>query len=184
MTNYNRKSFSVPMGAARISEENWERTFGKKLKPADEAELIPASPWKAIQCEPPGTERGLKFDDYNVVRSYPRRPSERETWEHRTPSGAGLFNQEEAEALVATLNGVPPRTKEAVPVSGVWVRTHEHQERDRLGFDVMKWTIIEVLVEIDGKWRCVQTHQVRQIDQTISEITENAGMRKAPEDHL
>lgn len=30
MTKFNRSTFSVPMGAADISKENWERTFGKK----------------------------------------------------------------------------------------------------------------------------------------------------------
>lgn len=32
MTNFTRKSFSVGMGNSKISDENWERTFGRKEK--------------------------------------------------------------------------------------------------------------------------------------------------------
>ncbi len=114
---YERKSFSVSPGAARISQENWERTFGKKQR--EECPDVP------------------------------------------TP-------------------------KETVPVSGVWVRTSERERPISIPARPgpaplrMWWTVIEVLVEVGGQWRLIQTHWVRPIDQTISHITETAGIQAAP----
>lgn len=68
--------------------------------------------------------------------------------------------------------------KTCVPISGVWLRTREEQG------ETMKWTVIELLVEVDREFRLIQTHRVPCIDGTISHITEPAGIEKAPIDKL
>lgn len=122
---YERKSFSVSPGAANISQENWERTFGKK-PPAEET-----------------TTMVLKSD-------------------------VNAWGEPRARA-----------------VSGVWVRTRDYQTpNDSDPKKPIRWTEILVLVEVEKKWRVIQTHNVPAIDMTISHITEVGGIDKAPEDML
>lgn len=78
----------------------------------------------------------------------------------------------------------PPAPKAGVAISGVWLRTREEETPSIVKDRTVKWTIVEVLVEVAGKWRKVQTHRVQSIDQTISHITEPAGIEQAPEDVL
>lgn len=80
----------------------------------------------------------------------------------------------------------------AVSVTGVWVRTHEVERASGVVTKplsaTMKWTVIEVLVEVVSggvpEWRLIQSHEVPNIEQTISHITETAGIEKAPVDRL
>lgn len=94
-----------------------------------------------------------------------------------------------------TLRGEPvaPHPKATVPISGVWLRTSEVERAswavdpakpDRNRPPMTKWTRFELLVEIEGKWRLIQTHETPSIDQTISHITEPAGIEQAPVDVL
>lgn len=57
--------------------------------------------------------------------------------------------------------------KESVPITGVWV----HRNFDHLNGE------LEVMVEIDGKWRSIQKHPPEGY---ISHITETRGMLAAP----
>lgn len=62
-----------------------------------------------------------------------------------------------------------------VAVTGVWLRTAGGESGpDRR---------LEVLVEVDGKWRLIQSEPTNQFGE-ISHITEPAGILSAPEDHL
>lgn len=58
--------------------------------------------------------------------------------------------------------------KDVVNISGVWV----HRTFDHLGGQ------LKILVEIDGEWRLLQTHDGPQ--EFISHITEVGGMLSAP----
>lgn len=55
--NYNRKSFSVSLGAAKISQDAWERTFGKKDVPADQpqhrSQAMPPTPGRVVHFRLP-----------------------------------------------------------------------------------------------------------------------------------
>lgn len=128
--NYTRKSFNGPM--TKVSDENWERTFGKKPTAA-----------------------------------------ERRALDAMSRQGGVYMHTLDEKA----------RVKEAVPVSGVWLRTRCIPKSTDQN-SASEWDEIEVLVEIEGQWRCIQKHTVLCLDQTISHITENAGMRNAPKDLL
>lgn len=76
---------------------------------------------------------------------------------------------------------------ESVTISGVWTRTSDYEKQISSRM-TMHMTKIEILVEVrhgeTKEWRLIQTHHVPSIDQTISHITEVAGIEKAPKDTL
>jgi len=62
-----------------------------------------------------------------------------------------------------------------IAVTGIWSRTAGHGRERRL----------EVLVEIGGVWRFIQSHPAWSItDGEVSHITEPLGMKKAQPDYL
>ncbi|MDP2270904.1 MAG: hypothetical protein Q8K32_09250 [Archangium sp.] len=61
-----------------------------------------------------------------------------------------------------------------VGVTGVWLRTAGGEAGPRR---------LEVLVEVDGKWRLLQSEPTNHFG-AISHITEPAGIELAPEDYL
>jgi hypothetical protein len=61
-----------------------------------------------------------------------------------------------------------------IAIEGVWCR--------KLGSGTDQR--IEVLVEVDGKWRLIQTHRGLTLDGELSHITEPGGIADAPEDTL
>ncbi len=67
--------------------------------------------------------------------------------------------------------------KRGVLVTGVWVRTLDRSPDDETNG-------IEVLVEVAGKWRLIQSHGPHDLDGVISHITEPLGIKKAPLDTL
>lgn len=48
MTKYTQQKFSVSMGAANISDDAWERTFGKKYQEPASMPAIDAQPPKFV----------------------------------------------------------------------------------------------------------------------------------------
>lgn len=78
--------------------------------------------------------------------------------------------QDEALAMIA---------KPKISITGLWTRTRGD------GADGMRCQTIEVLLEIDGEWKLVQSHPLyMSIEQEISHITEPAGIARAQRDPL
>lgn len=65
-------------------------------------------------------------------------------------------------------------SKAPIAITGVWARTRGSGNHKR----------IEVLVEVAGAWKLVQSHPFGHQDVEVSHITEPLGIAGPPEDRL